>query len=88
MQDQGANVKVKGQDAPVQGTVPHVRPNSLLCDEPRLLWMINMMQLPKAELVTFNGDPLEFWMFRRISFDNSIGSVVIDDGAKLNLLSR
>ena len=33
--------------------------------------------------MTFNGDPLEFWMR---SFDNSIGSVVIDDGPKLNRL--
>ena len=47
--------------------------------------MINIMQLPKAELMTFNGDPLEFWMFMR-SFDNSIGSVAIDDSAKLNRL--
>ena len=58
-QDQGAKVEVKGQDAPVQGIVPHVRPNSSLCDEPRLLQMINMIQLPKAEFMTFNGDPLE-----------------------------
>ena len=47
--------------------------------------MINIMQLPKAELMTFNGDPLEFWMFMR-SFDNSIGSAAIDDSAKLNRL--
>ena len=84
-QDKGAKVEVKGQDAPVQGTVAHVRPNSLLGDEPRLLQMINMTQLPKAELMTFNGYPLEFWVFMR-SFDNSIESVAIGDGAKLNRL--
>ena len=43
------------------------------------------MQLPKAELMIVNGDPLEFWMFMR-SFVNSIGSVAIDDSAKLNRL--
>ena len=47
--------------------------------------MINIMQLPKAELMIVNGDPLEFWMFMR-SFVNSIGSVAIDDSAKLNRL--
>ena len=47
--------------------------------------MINIMQLPKAELMTFNGDPLEFWMFMR-SFDSSIGNASIDDSAKLNRL--
>ena len=47
--------------------------------------MINIMQLPKAELMTFSGDPLDFWMFMR-SFDNSIGSAALDDSAKLNRL--
>ena len=84
-QDQGANVGVKGQDPPAQDKEQHVSPNSALCDEPRLLQMINIMQLPKAELMTFNGDPLEFWMFMR-SFDNSIGNAAIDDSAKLNRL--
>ena len=27
--------------------------------------MVEMMQLPKAELMTFNGDPLKFWEFWR-----------------------
>lgn len=66
-----ANVEGNGQDSPAQGKEQHVGPNSTVCDEPRLLQMINIMQLPKAELMTFNGDPLEFWMFMR-SFDNSI----------------
>ena len=47
--------------------------------------MINIMQLPKAELMTFSGDPLDFWMFM-CSFDNSIGSAALDDSAKLNRL--
>ena len=47
--------------------------------------MISIMQLPKTKLMTFNRDPLEFWMFMR-SFDNSIGSVAIEYSAKLNRL--
>ena len=43
------------------------------------------VRIPQAELMTFNGDPLEFWMFMS-SFDNSIGSVAIDDSDKLNKL--
>ena len=51
--------------------------------------MISIIQLPKAELMTFNGNPL-FWMNIQSSgcssFDNSIGSAAIDDNAKLNRL--
>ena len=47
--------------------------------------MINIMQLPKTELMTFSGDPLDFWTFLR-SFDNSIDSAILDDSAKLNRL--
>ena len=84
-QVKNANVEENGRGPPVQGKEQHVIPNSPVCDEPRLLQMINIMQLPKAELMTFNGNPLEFWMFIR-SFDNSIGSAAIDDSAKLNRL--
>ena len=52
------NVEENGRAPPVQGKEQHVVPNSPVCDEPRLLQMINIMQLPKAELMTFNGDPL------------------------------
>ena len=79
------SVEGNGLEPLSQGKEQHVGPNSTICDEPRLLQMINIMQLPKAELMTFNGDPLEFWMFMR-SFDNSIGSATIDDSAKLKRL--
>lgn len=59
--------------------------NSSLCDETRVPQMINIMQLPKAEFMTFSGDPLEVWIFMH-SFDKSIGSVARDDSAKLNRL--
>ena len=55
-----ANVEGNGQEPLAQGKEQHVRPNSAVCDDPRLLQMINIMQLPKAEFMTFNGDPLEF----------------------------
>ena len=66
-----ASVEGNGREPPAQGKEQHAGPNSTVCDEPRLLQMINIMQLPKAELMTFNGDPLEFWMLMG-SFDNSI----------------
>ena len=80
-----ASVEGDGWEPPAQGKEQHVGPNSTVFDEPCLLQMINIMQLPKAELMTFNGDPLEFWMFMR-SFDNSIGIAAIDNSAKLNRL--
>ena len=80
-----AIVKWNSREPPAQGREQHVGPNSTVCDEPRLLQMISIMQLPKAELMTFNGDPLEFWMFM-CSFDNSIGSAATDHSAKLNSL--
>lgn len=43
------------------------------------------MQLPKAELMTLNGEPLDFWIFM-CSFDKSIGSIAMDASAKLNRL--
>ena len=75
-----AEVKEERQDTPEQP----VSSNSSLCDESHLLQMITIMQLPKAdELMTFNGDPLKFWMFMR-SFDSSIRNASIDHSAKLN----
>ena len=55
-----ANVEGNGWEPPIQGKEQHVGPNSPVCDEPCLLQMIHIMQLPKAELMTFIGDPLEF----------------------------
>ena len=58
----GVNVKLEEQN-PLQGEVQIVGSSYTLSDEPRLLQMINIMQLPKAELMTFSGDPLDFWVF-------------------------
>ncbi|XP_068717287.1 uncharacterized protein [Montipora capricornis] len=80
----GVNVKLEEQN-PLRCEVQNVGSSYTLPDEPRLLQMINIMQLPKAELMTFSGDPLDFWVFMR-SFDNSIGSAAQDDSAKLNRL--
>ena len=43
VQDQGAKVEVKGEDALLQGLEQRISPNSSLCDEPRLLQMMNIM---------------------------------------------
>ena len=85
--DEGANIAVRSQDPSTQVKDQHtsISPSSTLSEDPRLLQMISIMQLPKAELMTFNEDPLDFWMFMR-SFDNSIGSLAMDDSAKLNRL--
>ena len=50
-----ANVEGNGQEPPAQGEEQHVGPYSSVYNEPRLLQMISIMQLPKAELMTFNG---------------------------------
>ena len=77
----GVNVKLEEQN-PSLDKVQDVG-QVTLPDETRLLQMINIMQLPKAELMTFSGDPLDFRMFMR-SFDNSNCGAALDDSAKLN----
>ncbi|XP_046561900.1 uncharacterized protein LOC124270882 [Haliotis rubra] len=47
--------------------------------------ILNMIHLPRADLIKFDGDPLKYWIFVR-SFDNSIGSTSISDTAKLTRL--
>ena len=47
--------------------------------------MVDMMQLPKAELMTFDGDPLQFWEFWR-AFQVNVDDTSISDAAKLTRL--
>ena len=44
--------------------------------------LIDSIQLPKTELMTFDGDPLKYWMFMR-AFQNSVERETIDSNAKL-----
>ncbi|XP_022102055.1 uncharacterized protein LOC110985381 [Acanthaster planci] len=44
--------------------------------------MLATMQLPRAELPTFDGNPLQYWTFLR-AFENSVDIADIDDSAKL-----
>ena len=44
--------------------------------------LVQALQIPKAELITFDGDPIKYWTFTR-AFNNSIGKHAIDDDAKL-----
>ena len=47
--------------------------------------LIEMLQLPKAELQNFNGDPLKYWNFVR-SFDAAVGQTSVSTRAKLTRL--
>ena len=49
--------------------------------------LIETLQLPKTELMTFNGTPENYWPFIR-SFENSVDKDTIDDGAKLMRLMQ
>ena len=47
--------------------------------------LVEALQLPKAELMLFDGDPLKYWPFIR-AFENTVGQETIGDGAKLTRL--
>ena len=47
--------------------------------------MIDMLQAPKAELKTFDGDPLKYWTFIR-SFESNVHDVLSDPAARLTRL--
>lgn len=47
--------------------------------------MLDVIGLPKTSLVTFDGNPLEYWSFIN-AFDCCVGRTRVDDGAKLNRL--
>ncbi len=49
--------------------------------------LLHMLQLPKTEILKFDGNPLKYWSFIR-SFDNSIGETSISDSSKLNRLMQ
>lgn len=61
--------------------------NSSICDllrqgQQQQQMLVDVMQLPKTELPTFDGDPLKYWQFIR-SFENSVDRVNADSNAKL-----
>ena len=49
--------------------------------------LVDSLQLPKAELTTFDGDPLKYWTFIR-AFQNMVARDTISDGAKLTRLLK
>ena len=49
--------------------------------------MVNSLQLPKTELMTFNGDPIEYWPFIR-AFENTVDRESVGDAAKLARLQQ
>ena len=44
--------------------------------------MIHILHMPKAEMMTFDGDPIKYWTFIK-AFDNNIGKYNVDEHAKL-----
>ncbi|XP_063968669.1 uncharacterized protein LOC135157358 [Lytechinus pictus] len=47
--------------------------------------LLEAMQLPKAELTCYEGDPLGFWEFWR-SFEDSVDATLVEDRTKLTRL--
>ncbi|XP_046341271.2 uncharacterized protein LOC124122193 [Haliotis rufescens] len=47
--------------------------------------ILEVVQLPKSELIKFDGDPLRYWMFIR-SFETNVAQTSVSSGAKLNRL--
>ena len=47
--------------------------------------LLNAVQIPKVELMTFDGDPLSYWGFIRM-FDNCVEKDTVDSGSKLSCL--
>lgn len=49
--------------------------------------LVDSLQRPTIELMTFDGDPLKYWPFVR-AFTNAVDSKSDDDGCKLNTLMQ
>ncbi|KAJ8017536.1 hypothetical protein HOLleu_44990 [Holothuria leucospilota] len=47
--------------------------------------LLEAIQLPTGEVMKFDGDPLQYWIFKR-AFDNTVDSSMLDDSAKLTRL--
>ncbi|XP_064635262.1 uncharacterized protein LOC135492633 [Lineus longissimus] len=49
--------------------------------------LLDTLQLPKVDLMTFDGDPSKYWMFIR-AFEHSVDKHTLDDSVKLSRLLR
>ena len=47
--------------------------------------LLDAISLPKTSMMTFDGDPMNYWLFVN-AFDSCVDSSSINDGAKLNRL--
>lgn len=47
--------------------------------------LLDVISLPKTSLMTFDGNPLDYWVFMN-AFDSSVGQSSVSDGVKLNRL--
>jgi hypothetical protein len=49
--------------------------------------MLDAINLPKATIMTFDGEPIHYWLFIN-QFDSSVGDTSVSDAAKLNRLMQ
>jgi hypothetical protein len=47
--------------------------------------LINSIQMPRVEMMTFDGDPLKYWEFAR-AFENCVEREMVDENSKLTRL--
>ena len=47
--------------------------------------LLDAVSLPRATLMKFDGDPMNFWLFLN-AFDSCVGASSVSDGVKLNRL--
>ena len=57
----------------------------LQCTQEQHKDLIESLQLPKAELIYYSGDPLSFWEFWR-SFETNTDNISVNDSTKLTKL--
>ncbi|XP_030836082.1 uncharacterized protein LOC100893804 [Strongylocentrotus purpuratus] len=76
-----ADIRPQGSRSGMGHQEADIRPRSRV----EHLELIELLQLPRAELMTFDGDPLQYWEFWR-SFQLNVDDTRISDSAKLTRL--
>jgi len=76
-----AGIHVRNVDRDNPANLNSVQSSALLMQQK----MLDVVQLPKSELIKFDGDPLRYWVFIR-SFEVNVAESSVSSGAKLNRL--
>ena len=82
----GAQMTTSGLDS--SATRVNIRPSNSTgsCgNSSDLISLIEAMKMPSVQLMSFSGDPLQYYPFLQ-SFDNTVGRCAVDDAAKLSRL--